>query len=137
MKISKIIERVNRLLAGEILPYNRLLPHLDEVIDDINSQLDSKFPAFSELQEGSVEYNYFPDKYIRSVVVKGAAFKFYCMDEEGALVAQEYGYEYKDALFIMLRDYLTSVPEEYKLNTDGGVDIEDKYELPVTFSGWF
>ena len=69
MLVNDIVKRVNQELAGEQLVYTRIKPFLDEVIDDINANLNSTFPTFSDLGE-SVEgglvtdYNYFPEKYI-------------------------------------------------------------------------
>ena len=88
MRINEIVSRTNEKLAGETLMYSQLEVFFDEVIDDINAKLNSKFPAFSEFFDSSKlnsneEYNCFPDKYIRTVVVVGAAYKFYCTDEEG------------------------------------------------------
>lgn len=117
---------------------------LDEVIDDINIALNSKFPSFSELWDnieftGNAEYNFFPDKYIRSVVCKGAAAKFYTMDEEGSPTAEQYAMEYATALFYMIRDYIELVPEEYRSDSTGSVVFDEKYragELPFEFDIW-
>lgn len=117
---------------------------LDEVIDDINDALNSKFPAFSDLgrdvsHRATAEYNYFPDKYIRSVVCKGVASKFYTMDEEGSPTAEQYAREYAAALFYMTRDYIELVPEEYRSDSTGSVIFDEKYrvgELPFSFDIW-
>ena len=106
MRISEIVKRTNEKLAGETLLYSQLQVYFDEVIDDINTKLNSKFPAFSEVFSANdlqqdLEYNYFPDKYIRTVVIIGAAYKFYCTDEEGIATAQQYAYDYNTNLFIM------------------------------------
>ena len=119
MKLTQIVKRINDELAGELLTYQELEPFLDAVIDDINHELDTKFPAFSEFSyatypEHYPDYDFFPDKYIRNVVIKGAAFKWYIMDEEGIQTAQQYGYDYQDALYYMLRDYLEDVPDEFR-----------------------
>jgi len=144
MKLTSIVKRVNEFLAGEQLVYSRMEIFLDEVIDDINTALNSTFPAFSELGEnveftGDVEYNFFPDKYIRSVVCKGAASKFYTMDEEGSPTAEQYASDYATALFIMTRDYLEQVPEEYRSDNTGSVLFDEKYrteEQPFDFDVW-
>ena len=86
MTISKIIKRINEELAGELLTYGELETFLDQVIDDINHQLDSKFPAFSDFSAETYpdrypDYNFFPQEYGRNVVIKRAAYKFYVMDE--------------------------------------------------------
>lgn len=114
MKLNDIVARINLLLAGERHTYLQLVDHLDSVIDDINSQLDSKFPAFSELEAGDVEYTAIPDRYIRSVICTGAAWYYFTTDEEGEVVAQQYMYNYERNLYMMIRDYITLVPLEYR-----------------------
>lgn len=119
MKINDIVKGINDELAGELLTYNYLQPFLDQVIDDINNQLDSTYPAFSEFTyekypDRYPDYNFFPERYIRNVVIKGAAYKWFVMDEEGIPTAQQFQYNYQDNLFYMLRDYLEKVPEEYQ-----------------------
>ncbi len=54
------------------------------------------------------------DKYIRSVVLLGAAYKYYIMDEEGTVSAKMYAQMYTTNLFLMCRDYSCQVPEEYQ-----------------------
>lgn len=136
MTINTIIKNINKLLAGEQLVYSYLEPFLDQVIDDINNQLDTTFPTFSELSEdygdeftGSFDYDFFPERYIRSVVIKGAAYKWYIMDEEAATVAEEYGLDYNNNLFVMLRDYLEHVPYEYRADNHGGVRFSPDYSV--------
>ena len=63
--------------------------------------------------------NYCPNKYIRSVVITGAAYKFYVTDEEGIITATQYQYDYLNNLFAMKRDYSASVPEEYLADEKG------------------
>ena len=109
-----IVNRVNTLLAGERHSLFELTPFLDNVIDDINAQLNSTFPAFSEISQGKAEYDYFPDRYIRSVVCVGAAWYYYTTDEEGISSAPQYLQDYDRGLFNMLRDYFNLVPEEYQ-----------------------
>jgi hypothetical protein len=114
MKIVDIVRGVNRLLAGELLSPNELLPHLDSVIDDINRDLNTTFPAFSEQALTAAEYTAFPDIYIRRVVLPGAAHYFYMMDEEGAAGSPEYRNKYELEKFYMLRDYHSQVPTQYR-----------------------
>ena len=144
MKISQIVKKVNEFLAGEQVVYSRMKLFLDEVIDDINIALNSKYPTFSDLgdhveYEGGVEYNFFPDSYIRSVVCKGAAAKFYTMDEEGSPTAEQYAREYATALFYMTRDYIEQVPEEFKADYTGSVLINEYAHCeptPFNFGIW-
>ena len=94
ININTIVNYINERLAGEQLLYSQLLVFLDGTIDDINQALNSNFPAFSEFSEKDEnypDYNFFPDRYIRTVVVTGACAKFYICDEEGAAVAGTLG----------------------------------------------
>ena len=116
--------RVNMLLAGEQLSITEMIPFLDQAIDDINSQLSSTYPAFSELDINFTEYRYFPERYMRSVVCLGAAVYFYKMDEEGGNAPPGYNYQYADALFHMLRDYASQVPDEYQQDNTGYIGID-------------
>jgi len=142
MTLDKIIGRVNDKLAGEMLTYDELIIHLDAVVDDINIRLSANYPAFSEFNiedhPDYPNYNFFPDKYIRSVVVPGAAYKFYITDEEGIDTAQNYGYEYQNALFYMTRDYSDLVDEKYMDDDVGYLTGCPHNELPtVTFNDIF
>ena len=140
----ELIRLTNKYLAGEQLVYNQLAPYFDEVIDDINAKLNSTFPSFTDidlevLSPGDVEYNYFPDKYLRSVVAIGAAYKFYVMDEEGISTAEQYGMKYQENLFYMMRDYIEQVPEEYQSDSKGSlvISIDNAAEpLPMWNRVW-
>ena len=126
MDIGKIVDAINNKLAGELLTYEELEIFMDETIDDINAQLNSKYPAFSEFTaeaypERYPNYNFFPERYVRTVVIPGSAFKFYAMDEEGGQSAPQYIQDYDQGLFYMLRDYSDQVPEEFKAEYTGSV----------------
>lgn len=127
MKIQNLIELINHKLADELLSPSQLINHMDSVIDDINTQLNSTFPTFTEamLAQGSLlantDYNAIPDKYLRSVVVVGAATKYYEIDEEGNPTAQTFAQDYREQLFYMLRDYSFSIPEKYRASNIQGV----------------
>ena len=144
MTINEIVKRINKALAGEQLVYSRLEPFMDEVIDDINEKLNAKYPSFSSLRaidafSGETDYNYFPEHYIRKVLIKGTAYKFYIMDEEGMQTADMYGYDYQNALFTMMRDYIEKVPEEYRADYSGGLMVDENYSqsmLPFDFKIW-
>jgi hypothetical protein len=121
MLISQLVQNINSQLAGELLSIGELAVFVDKSIDEINTRLNTKFPVLSEvitaIQEAGAtkfEYTAIPDKYIRTVVVPGAAFKYYTTDEEGAAVAPKYEEEFLKGLFYMERDYLNLVPEEYQ-----------------------
>jgi hypothetical protein len=118
LKLNDILNNVNQKLAGELLSYDELKVHLDSVIDDINAKLSAKFPAFSEFNAATYpqfpQYDFFPDRFIRSVVCTGGAYYFYLTDEEGSTTAVEYQKLYNANLFLMQRDYTDRVPEIYK-----------------------
>lgn len=145
MVINEIVRGINKSLAGEQLLYKQLEPFMDEVIDDINAKLNSTFPTFSELNveevfSGNFDYNFFPERYIRNVVIKGAAYKFYIMDEEGSQVADMYGYDYQTALFLMMRDYIEKVPDEFRSDNTGSLMVDENYSqsrLPFHFKVWY
>lgn len=140
----------NEKLAGEQFRYSEITSFLDLVIDEINADLSAKFPAFSTFEPNSYpgykaelyttkdangndvintaqqkavyeNYDFFPDKYIRSVVIPGAAYKWFSMDEEGASTAPLYQAEYEKARFEMVRDYIDYVPYEFINDTIGGI----------------
>ncbi len=137
MQIQDIVSGVNAKLAGETLTFTEMRLFLDEVIDDINAALSADFPAFSTLP-ANANYNYFPDKYIRSVVIVGAASKFYVTDEEGIETATQYALDYAQRLFLMKRDYSTQVPEEYQAHDQGyltGAPSTSGLQ-PSPFMGW-
>lgn len=120
--------------------YSQLLVFLDSTIDDINQTLNSNFPVFSEFNESYEQYpnyNFFPDRYIRSVVVPGVCSKFYICDEEGSTVAEQYQYAYKDKMFLMLRDYSHQVPEEYRAEHQGYVIDYTTKEPQNDMRDWF
>lgn len=127
MQIKILIESINTQLAGELLSIGELKDFVDKAIDDINTRLNTKFPVLSDILDGThSEYTAIPDKYIRSVVIPGATFKYYITDEEGAAVAPKYEEEYLKGLFYMERDYMPIVPEEY-IETDEQGHIHAPY----------
>lgn len=139
MLVSNIVEAVNTKLAGERLTYNQIRLMLDETIDDINNELSAKFPDFQNLTIAD-DYNYFPDRYIRSVLVTGAAWKFYVYDEEGTETARQYQRDYINNLFLMKRDYSDKIPEEYQDFDKGYLtpreDSPSRNNDPYNFFRW-
>lgn len=128
MKVKDIVKLTNMYLAGEQLVYNKLVPFYDAVIDDINSRLNSTYPSFSSLEFQQLDsdkavYDFFPDRYIRTVVALGAAHKFYTMDEEGVVYDEEFSRKYEEALFYMTRDFIDQVPEIFQSDSPGSVPI--------------
>ena len=125
MRIKTLIESINTQLAGELLSIGELKDFVDKAIDDINTRLNTKFPVLTDvMSRAQLEYTAIPDKYIRSVVIPGAAFKYYITDEEGAAVAPKYEEDYLKGLFYMERDYMPIVPEEY-IETDEQGHVHD------------
>lgn len=113
MLLSNIVKLVNSQLAGEQLTYKNVIPHLDFAIDAINANMNTIYPTFSDLSDTDTEYTAFPDRYIRQVVVPGAAWHYYVMDEEGAQTAMQFQMDFENGKFQMLRDMVYSIPEEY------------------------
>jgi hypothetical protein len=140
LQIKTLIESINTQLAGELLSIRELKDFVDKAVDDINTRLNTKFPVLSDILDGvkvtaedgtvvtkiPTEYNAIPDKYIRTVVIPGATFKYYTTDEEGAAVAPKYEEEYLKGLFYMERDYMPIIPEEY-LETDDQGHLHDPH----------
>lgn len=122
MQITQVVKLFNEALAGESLTLREALPHLDSAIDRINSYLNAAYPVFSSLDTTTaVEYNFFPDQYIRTVVIPGAAWHYYVMDEEGLMTAPQYQRDFEQGLFVMLRDMLYKIPAEYQADPDAGI----------------
>ena len=124
-----------------MLQYQDVSLFLDEAIDVINDTLNSTFPVFSEVQPLRNSYVdadgalYFPDCYIRSVVIPYTAYKFYVVDEEGSPTAPVHYSAYKEGLFKMTRDFLDQVPTAYrKADTVGSrvVDTDFMYSTDFT-----
>ena len=122
MLITNIQKLLNSALAGETLSIKEMLPHLDAAIDGINDKLNTCYPVFSDLDltAAGAEYSFFPDKYIRTVVVPGAAWHYYVMDEEGLQTAPQYQSDFENGKFIMQRDMLYAIPEEFQADSEAG-----------------
>lgn len=140
MKVKDLVKLTNTYLAGEQLVYQKLVPFYDAVIDDINSRLNATYPSFSSLVFTNLDgenaiYDFFPDRYLRTVVALGAAHKFYVMDEEGQVYDNAYDEDYERNLYYMTRDYIDQVPPIFQSDSTGGVLIhEDEqvdYALPI------
>lgn len=124
MLISTLVQNINTQLDGELLGLHEVCSVIDKAIDDINTRLNTCFPVLSDLlteKQGCVtEYTAIPDKYIRTVVIPGAVFKYYTNDEEGAAVAPKHEEEFLKGLFYMERDYMMHVPEKYQCDGTQG-----------------
>ena len=137
MKVLDIVAGVNAKLAGETLTYTQMRLFLDEVIDDINAALSADFPTFEGIPSNG-EYTAFPDRFIRSVIITGVAYKFYVTDEEGNQTAPQYQWDYQDRLFLMKRDYIELVPEEYQIAEQGYITYPQNSpgDTRPLWSGW-
>ena len=132
MKYNTIIGLISKHLGDEIISEGEMLDYMDRTIDSINTQLNTSFPTFTEFKElngnldaTQLDYNVFPDKYIRTVVVPGAAFEYYTTDEEGSYAAPKYEEAYRQGLFYMIRDYSFCIPEEYQEDEQGYIEMCD------------
>lgn len=103
---------INHSLAGEQLSFKEMIPHINYAIDAINTQLNTIYPTI-ELTSTDAGYEVFPDRYIRSVVVPGAVWHFYTVDEEGGMGGGQFQLDFQQGLFTMLRDFSGLIPEEY------------------------
>lgn len=128
MTLQNIVKLVNENLAGETLSYAKMRKYLDSAIDEINQNLNSCYPVFSEIASDATEYAYFPDRYIRTVVCTGAAFYFYQTDEEGINAAPGIQGEFQKNLFYMQRDFIHAVPADYQ-------DSEWNGTIPLKLEG--
>ena len=138
MKYNTIVNLISKHLADELVSEVEMLSYMDRVIDDINVQLNTTFPTFTEFKEQQTEqatldsldldYTAIPDKYIRTVVIPGAAYKYYTTDEEGNYAAPKYEEDYRQGLFYMVRDYSFSVPTQYRADAQGFVNLQDSDE---------
>lgn len=145
MKYNVIVDLISKHLGDELVSETEMLSYMDRVIDDINTALNAKFPTFTEFKEANsdvnnelLDYTAIPDKYIRTVVIPGAAFKYYTTDEEGMYAAPKYEEDYNQGLFYMLRDFSFSIPEEYQEDNQGYVGFNEPrigLEIPPYLGG--
>ena len=133
MKYNIIVDLISKQLGDELIGETEMLSYMDRVVDDINTRLNTTFPTFTEYKEANpdldiynLDYTAIPDKYIRTVVIPGAAFKYYTTDEEGGYSAPKYEEDYNQGLFYMLRDYSYRVPVEYRADEQGYIDINSQ-----------
>ena len=127
MLLTRVQKLFNEALAGETLSYKEMLPYLDRAVDGINDKLNSKYPVFSDIPNDTSDavYEFFPDKYIRTVVIPGAAWYFYVMDEEGLQTAPQYQQDFENGKFVMQRDMLYKIPEEFQDDDHQGYIVGD------------
>jgi len=123
MTFIEMQKLMNVQLAGETLTFREMIPYFDYVIDDINNELNATYPTFSELLSSAPDadsYAFFPDIYLRKVVIAGAAWNYYTVDEEGLQTAMQYQSDYTKNKFYMVRDMLYNIPEEFQADSERG-----------------
>ena len=116
MTLLDMKKGLNSLLAGEMLSLDMMKQHLNFAIDEINTAMDTCFPTIDS-NSLAFDYTAIPDKYIRSVVLPGAAHHYYMVDDEGTTPEKDFYQQFELGKFYMLRDYSYKVPEIYQ-NTD-------------------
>lgn len=130
-----MLKYFNETLAGETFMLDQAMLYFDKAIDDINDELNTEYPSISDFLSNRdiyvnfPEYNFFPDKYIRTVLIPGAAYKFYIIDEEGIDTAPAYRMEFQKGLFRMLRDYSSQIPAQFRAQPTGFIDCECGYSF--------
>lgn len=127
MVLLELKKSLNSLLAGEMLTMEMMKQHLNYAIDEVNTVMDTCFPAITST-ELTDEYTAIPDKYIRSVILPGAAHHYYMVDDEGTTPEQDFLRQFEINKFYMLRDYSAQVPLEYQ-NSDLNIgSVPSEYE---------
>ena len=128
MKLTKeyILKRVNRLLITFKVNWEDLVDELDMGIEEINKYLSTKYPAVSEVldefsspndtysyRSGGEDRYFFPIKYFNSIVIPFAATQLLTIEEEFSEIYAKYANEWQENLFVMARDEISSIPQEF------------------------
>lgn len=127
MTLLEMKKSLNSLLAGELLSMDMLKQHINFAIDEVNCTLNSCFPVLSDVSDLTTEYTAIPDRYIRQVILPGAAHHYYMVDDEGTTPEQDFARQFEAGRFYMLRDYSCMIPEEYQ-NDDNVGSVQSDYE---------
>lgn len=128
MQLLEMRKALNSLLAGEMLSMELCKQHINYAINEINVTLNSCFPILTDVSDLAVNYDCIPDKYISMVVLPGAAHHYYMVDDEGTTAERDFGMQFEQGKFYMLRDYSCMVPAEYQCdNLDIG-SVQSTYE---------
>ena len=140
MEINRLTMLCNQRMAGELLRTDEWMPYWDEVVHDINNELNSKFPTVTAFILDTTNllgtnYNFIPDKYMETVFVYGACTKYYDMDEEGIGPAQKFEQKYMEHKFMMLRDFVENIPEEFQADDAGFRDSDPDMERGLFVKG--
>lgn len=138
MLLTKLIDTVNRTyITSDYLRAPDIYYYMDRVIDDINTNLQARYPVISEWDEfvekwnekfpdhpkDRTNYDAIPDRYLRSVVALGTALYYYNSDEEGEQIAVDYLQRYNQNMFFMVRDFHNQVPWFYQNDEGGYIDF--------------
>lgn len=142
MTYLEMKKQLNTMLNGELVPWKRLIQHINYAIDEINTVMNTVFPIVDP--EGSAadmntDYDAIPNKYIRTVILPGAVHHYFMVDDEGTSPEIDFARQFEAGKFFMLRDYSSSVPDVYKVkdNADGSFAgaVESNYEDYVGLRG--
>jgi len=135
MKISELLTHINRACGVGNYDFDDVSGYLDEVVDMVNEELDTKLPLFSEVYANSITYSdaeqalidadalldtpllifednntknpyiRIPDRYLRNFVAYEVAFRKLRDEDEDQEV---FGLKYKHA-----RDWFTKLVGQY------------------------
>lgn len=119
---------LNSLLAGEMLSMEMCKQHINYAIGEINVQLNACFPMLTDVSDLSENYTAIPDNYITMVVLPGAAHHYYMVDDEGTTSERDFGNQFEQGKFYMLRDYSCMIPEEYQNDNINIGSVQSTYE---------
>ena len=113
-----MLKALNETLAGEYLVWSQARPHLQWALDKLNDKLDTCFPDLTSTAAGTytddeVEDYPIPAKYIRAVLIPGAAHHFYLVDDEGTMSDMSFLQEMEEGMFKALRDFSPTIADEY------------------------
>lgn len=125
MLYKDIVKNFNVLLAGDNLVLKDILPHLDFALDKVNEKLNTCYPTFTEYYDPngdykSDKYDLFENRFIRQVILPGAAWHYYVTDEEGLATSPQYEKDFENGLFVMQRDMLYNIPVEWQASNEQG-----------------
>jgi hypothetical protein len=135
MTYLEMKKQLNTMLNGELVPWKKLIQHINYAIDEINTAMNTLFPIVdpeSSAMDMDTDYTAIPDKYIRTAVLPGAVHHYYMVDDEGTTPEIDFARQFEAGKFFMLRDYSCAVPDEYKVQDypDGSFagSVESTYE---------
>lgn len=127
---AHIVKRINEKMFEGLYSYEDMKYELDDAIILINNTMHSKFPFMSEFFEATPEgnYDFFPEEYIRSVVIEYVVSALYRREGEFSNEFNTAVGAYNRGLEVMFRDHYHRVPEEY-LDQEVGVIAMNPFEV--------